>query len=90
MTDNTGYFAFDDDLHIVSIFLGKNKDIYITDLISIFVGYSTYMIGNTSGNAIINQYCYCKVVKSVYDDTSKTYTGFESVTVAYPVEILYI
>ena len=90
MTDNTGYFILD-DLHIVSIFPGKIKDGHIIDLISIFVGYSFYMISdNINGNTIINQYCYGKVVKSIYDDTSKTYTGFESVTVAYPIEILYI
>ena len=88
MTDNTGYFRFD-DLHIVSIFPGINIDDRIIDLISIFIGYSIYMI-DIGDNAIINQYCYGKVVKSIYDDTSKTYTGFESVIVAYPVEILYI
>lgn len=88
MTDNTGYFRFD-DLHIVSIFPGEIKDGPIIDLISIFVGYSFYVIGS-SNNTIINKHYYCKVVKPVYDDTSKTYTGFESVTVAYPIEILYI
>lgn len=88
MTDNTGYFRFD-DLHIVSIFPGEIKDGPIIDLISIFVSYSFYAIGS-SNNTIINQYYYCKVVKPVYDNTSKTYTGFESVTVAYPIEILYI
>lgn len=88
MTDNTGYFTFD-DLHIVSIFPGRNIDDRIIDLISIFIGYSVYMIGS-GDNIIINQYCYGKVVKSIYDDTSKTYIGFESVTVAYPIEILYI
>ena len=90
MTDNTGYFTFD-DLHIVSIFPGEIKDGPIIDLISIFVGYSFYAIGSSnSNNTIINQYYYGKVVKPVYDDTSKIYTGFKPVTVAYPIEILYI
>ncbi len=88
MTSNDGYFIFD-DLDIVSIFPGKIKDNYITDLISIFIGYSYYSIGSIDG-ITTTYYNYGNVVKSIYDDTSKTYTGFKPVTTAYPIEILYI
>lgn len=89
MSYDDGSFNFD-NLHVVSVFPGKIKDNPIIDLISIFIGYSYYVIGGISGTITTNLYYYGKVVKSIYDDTSKTYTGFKPVTAAYPIEILYI
>lgn len=89
MSCDDGSFSFD-NLYVVSVFLGKIKDTPIIDLISIFICYSYYVIGGISGSTTINLYYYGKVVKSIYDDTSKIYTCFKPVTAAYPIEILYI
>ena len=77
-------------IYMLYLYFLEIKDTPIIDLISIFIGYSYYVIGGISGSTTINLYYYGKVVKSIYDDTSKTYTGFKPVTAAYPIEILYI
>lgn len=88
MSYDDGSFTID-DVHVVSVFPGKIENIRNIDLISIFIWYTLWW-DDINGIAT-RQYLYSgQVMRAIYDTTSKTYTCFESVSVAYPVEILYI
>lgn len=90
-----GSFGFD-DLNVVSLFPGKVQDDNHLGSIFIFANYSKIVtaIGNLGGNNtnITSKIIYTydgMVMQAVYNNSNKSYT-IKPVTIAYPIEILYI
>lgn len=85
-----GSFGFK-DLYVVSVFPGKiqNQDANHTGHIIIFVNY--YYIDSIIGTTNDRLFAYDgRVMNAIYNSSTKSYTSIKPVTVAYPVEILYI